>query len=127
VNVLDILTEIINSLNRRLTHESVRVMHIPESCYLTVADLVEDLFKSLCISIYAVCLNKECYIIFFCVRNELSNDGDNDIIVYLLLRCRITVTQNTDIRCAELGCKLDISLDLSDCLVLCGKIVYRLA
>ena len=59
MNVLDVLAKVIYCLNGRLTHESVRMMHVPKSCYLAVADLVEELFKSLCISINAVCLDKE--------------------------------------------------------------------
>ena len=102
-------------------------MHVPESCCLSRANGIKNSLKSLCIAVNAICLKEQSNVHLFCVRNELLHDGDNDFVIDLLLRSGVSVAQNTDIGCAELVCELDVSTDLSDCLILCLEVIDRLA
>ena len=126
MNVLDVFSEVCNCLFGRLAHKAVRVMHVPESCYLAVVDLIEDLLEPLCVSINAVCLDEESNVHLFSVRNELSDDGNYDVVVDLLFGSGVPVAQYADERCAELVGEFDICPDLSDSLVLCSHVVDRL-
>ena len=102
-------------------------MHIPEGCCFSRTDGIKNFLEPLRIAVNAVCLKEQSNVHLFCVGNEFLHDGDNDFVVDLLLGSGIAVAKDTDIGCAELICELDVSLDLSDCLILCSQIVYGLA
>ena len=57
--MLDVLAQYIYSLLRRLTEESVRMMHIPKSGNLMASDLIKNLLKEIAKSaIFFRCLIK---------------------------------------------------------------------
>ena len=98
MNVLDVLAQVCHRLLRLLPEVAVRMMDVPQSGDLAVADRIQKFLQAGRVGIHTVGLHKHGYIVLLRNRNQLFKRCDDGLIVHLALRCRMLVGKHTDVR-----------------------------
>ena len=127
VDMLNISAKILHGLLRRLTEESVRMVHIPQRRHIIAGNLRQQIRQPLCIRIHAVRLHKQRHPRLFRMGGKVPERLLNYFVVYLAVYVRITIRQYSDIRRGKFFRQVNIFPQLTICLLCLFRIAQRAA